>query len=374
MYSALNDIKKIRRGKAFGGWKYINNPYCIEICECDGSLTHYYFSVPVFSDSGRLIERAFHSDKTANCFRFEGSNARVIVNNHITVQNDRGACVLHIDPQITKLTQGKLLGKQTRLLPTYNGVLCDFYCRSDHQIAFELEVAADSVTGWGNGQCLAFRSCEAPLASVSFIGAAKDGEVCSPLSMSVEPLSQNRFHVLISHNDTAADHIVFEFNMHRQKLILDSSVESKDPSFNNAYGSSVFIGNNDWMGNIMLLAKPNGECYSNDLGKKIRFAGLYYSTFHNLKQVPECYSVSKHFCVLGINWNNKPNEEEKQSLTQRGSNYYCYDLTNLFIDPISHVLCIPNGWVQKAALHDQSTTIVATGDSYYLPPILEIKL
>jgi hypothetical protein len=164
---------------------------------------------------------------------------------------------------------------------------------------------------------------------------------------------------------------MFEANLYEDKLIQDTTVESKKPETNNAFGTSAFIGNTQQYGEQWLYSKMNFQMLSDFTNKEILKVIVHLPKHSTSNTVFDAFKVKSMFCSFGSNWSNKIPSSSFISKAIEKDNYFEVDVTRFFSDSNGRFLS-PDGIIFKPRTNNGFSAI-ATGDSYFSPQIFEVN-
>ena len=85
------------------------------------------------------------------------------------------------------------------------------------------------------------------------------------------------------------------------------------------------------------------------------------------------YKVSARFCSFGSNWNNKIPGEIPVSDSSSQNGYQSVDFTSLLVDSRTKTITKSEGLIIKPKIKGAGFSVIATGDSYLAPQIMEIN-
>lgn len=169
------------------------------------------------------------------------------------------------------------------------------------------------------------------------------------------------------------DALSFELNLYEQKVFQDTTVESANPSENNAFGGIALLGTTPWYGEQWLYTRPDlskiPELYSVYVKKVLLHIPCLHSTGAKLSVV----TPTARFCSFGSTWNNKIGQTEQRAVAEKKGKYVTVDLTETFTNPAEQRLLYTEGIVLKPGNTKEGFTALATGDNYGLPQILEVQ-
>ena len=141
---------------------------------------------------------------------------------------------------------------------------------------------------------------------------------------------------------------------------------------NNAFGSVGFIGTTKEFGEQWLYSRPDISKMPELMGKKILRAVLHIPKFNKSDVELMASTVSSRFCSFGSNWNNKRSESISLPDPTINDNYIDVDLMPILTDR-SGWLIHNEGFILKSKKKNSGFSVIATGDNYLAPQILEIN-
>ena len=170
-----------------------------------------------------------------------------------------------------------------------------------------------------------------------------------------------------------AQHILLEANLYENKLFQDTTVESMNPSMNNAFGSVGFMGNSSTYGEQWLYSRLDYSLMPEIMDKRIQKAVLHMPKFNQSKVEFSAYKVATRFCSFGSNWDNKIAGDVPISDSSCNSGYQSLDFTSLLVDQQTKTITKSEGLILKPKIKGAGFSVIATGDSYLAPQIMEIN-
>lgn len=372
MDDVLREIAVLRRGAPFVIDARNSNRYRVVSTEPDGSRTAYYFSTPIYnSRTRRAVDMRFHfRDGVASA---TGSNATVTVADSIRMENAEGVCMLSLSGTTHPLSEHEVLSGRERISLTTNGVAVRSTCRGDTPYRFSLEISKPFLEVRANDRCFVLMSEKfRPFVSVSCIGTADaDGSIVAPAKLTYERCSDRRYILTVTPTSPLGVAVMTEANLYEPKLLQDTTVESRNPKTNNAFGSIGFIGTTKEYGEQWLYARPDGSKMTEMQNKKILRAILHIPRWnHSAVELSAC-GVTERFCSFGSTWNNKIAADVPFATPKITDRYVDLDLTSVLASPRGRWLP-GEGFILRARKKDAGFAVVATGDHYLTPQILEI--
>ena len=374
MKSILQEISLIRNSIPFDIDYQNQNRYRIVANEKDGSKTAYCFSTPIYNETTRkLLDLSFRKDGSA--ITAVGSNADISITNELFMQNKNGFFRLNLKEKPMLTTYQTVLLENDAILPTTNGIVYRAFLNQSNSVSFEIQVSHTLRKIRANDAYFAIMQEKfKPFVTVSCIGVVdKDETVVAPARISYEEMENGNYRLMFRSIGSAGRYILFEVNLYEEKIIHDTTVESKNPKKNNAFGSVAFIGQTDAFGEQWLYARPNFSNIIDLLNRRINHIILHFP-LHGRSKIPiQSYKTAMRFCSFGSNWNKKVPEEIRLPDVNYSDHYAGFDITQLVTDPKTKHIMVSTGFILKPSEKDGGFSVLATGDSYYAPPILEIN-
>ena len=179
------------------------------------------------------------------------------------------------------------------------------------------------------------------------------------------------YELSVSTKDPKAQIVLFEVNLQEEKLIHDTTVESKNPEMNNSFGGAAFLGNTMDFGEQWLCARPDYSKMDDLLEHSIQNAVLYVPTFDQNEALLYLFGLENRFCSFGSNWNNKKPATNMCGISHRIKGYHKIDVTEMMVE-FNSLSIRSEGWILKKASKSGEFSVISTGDSYYAPQILEV--
>ena len=212
-----------------------------------------------------------------------------------------------------------------------------------------------------------------PFVSISCIGTEDEvGNIIAPAKINYQKLSNCQFTITINPCSTLGKSVLIEMNLYEPKLFQDTTVESKNPQTNNAFGSIAFLGTTNDFGEQWLYSRPDFPKIHELRDKKILHATLYLPKINNNPTQLSAHKVSSRFCSFGSTWLNKIAESVLLSDSQITAHYINLDLTTLFSDKYGKLIT-SEGIILRTQKKDSRFSVIATADNYLSPQILEVN-
>ena len=373
MQSILSEITKLRNDDDLVIDRQNSNRYRVVIAEPDGDRTAYYFTSPIYNTKSRKVVSMKFYDKGETVYAV-GSNANITIGENIRMENHEGACILSLPGRPKKNTDHELVCGQDRILPTTNGVCIESDCRNGRSHSFTLELSQPFLNVRANDKYIALM-CEQfrPLVTVSCIGTSDtNGNIISPAKITYQKISDRKYIITVFSCTTMGKSVLFEVNLYEPKLFQDTTVESKNPRINNAFGGVGFIGNTNEFGEQWLYTRPEFSKMKELDGKKIHNAILHLPKLNTGAVELIASKVARRFCSFGSNWENKISEVAMRADSQITDQYINVNLMPILVERFGR-LSKGDGFILKAQRRNSGFSVITTADSYFMPQILEIK-
>lgn len=373
MTTALNMVQHLRQGRSLHIDRNNNNRYRIIAQEPDGSRTAYCFGIPIYTPKGRLINRKFLCNE--HSAYFAGSNAKITIENDILMENSSGRCHISLPKAFITKQETIISCQRLKISPTFNGILCRADCRNEQGFSFKVTTQHNFFKVRQNGKYFALMSEEfKPFITVSCIGTVDEHDrIIAPAEIHLESTSDLEYVLTISSLSTNGSYVWYEINLHENKLFQDTTVESKHPKENNAFGGTAFIGKTEMYGEQWLYTRPDFSKISETFSKQIRRVVLHLPQYTSNGDTLSAIGIASRFCSFGSTWEKKIAPTVAVSESTSLNRYQSIDITRFAVDPQTRSLLRTDGMILRAKGQKSGAAIVATGDSYHTPQILEIN-
>ena len=351
--SIYDSIKSLYHEKKVEICKENINPYRI-LMETDDEIIAYYSSIPLYSFDNHLIIPRWK--QKANSRFFNGINAVITVTEEeINLKNDIGFAKIGI--------KGNAIAE-----PTFNGVVIE--CDGPiEKITLQTDKARDYIE---NGSCFSLLQTEfLPFLNIGGIYGS-DEKKEFPVSLTSRKIGDKTFEIIID-GGIKAFKLLFEISLYTEKIVFDTTVESKNPHKNNVFGNVAFLGFTKEYGEQWLYMRFDCLHFFDLNSYLTEKAKLYLPKIGGDKGALKAYRLNKAWCSYGTNWENKVESFDVKYEVQREEQYEVIEVTEI----IKEILNFqqprdPGLLIKNESKHGYS--IVATADSYYQPQILEIRL
>ena len=374
MQSVLGEISKLRRGSPIIIDYHNRNRYRLVVQENNGTKTAYYFSTPIYSRRTRkMIDVKFQSNGGA--IFLNGSNTNITVSRNVLIENAEGSCYIELSQNCNLISSQKVRCGSMVLIPTTNGVAFKCALKTNEKATFTIEVGQPFLNVRANDRCFALmKERFRPFVVFSCIGTVDtSGNVIAPAKIEYQKLTDRHYRIAIFSTSPLAQSVLFEANLYENKLFQDTTVESMNPSTNNAFGSVGFIGNSSAYGEQWLYTRLDYSRIPEIMDKRIQKAVLHMPKLNQSKVEFSAYKVSARFCSFGSNWDNKIPGETPVSDSSSQNGYQSLDFTSLLIDGRTKTITKSEGLILKPKVKGSGFSVIATGDSYLAPQIMEIN-
>ena len=372
MNTILNEISGLRHGVAWIPDHQNRNRYRVVTVEPDGSRTAYYFAAPIYNNVTRkLVDMRFFTDRAT--IYSTGSNAKITIGETIRMENAEGSCTLWLTNRATASTGHEFLCGKDRLYPTTNGIVIKSACTDGAPCTLSIEISKPFTEVRTNGKYFALMSEKfRPFVTISCIGTTDAAQnIISPARLTHQKLTDRKYILRIIPCSPLGQTVMVEANLYEPKLFQDTTVESKNSKANNAFGGIGFIGTTREYGEQWLYARPDFSKMPELSGKKILRAILHLPRLSRTTTELTATGVAARFFSFGSAWHNKIAEASPVSTPQIANRYLDLDLTSVLSDAHGR-LFKGEGFILKPKKRDDGFSVIATGDNYFTPQILEI--
>ncbi|MCI8611817.1 MAG: hypothetical protein HFE66_07870 [Clostridiales bacterium] len=367
--SVLDAVRELRGETDLAISKANANRYRIVIHEQDGAQTAYYFSAPIY----HLAERTLASLRFTDSGTLQGTNGMISVfGNTMTLTKKQDKIYCDLGTGSLQRAGAIMIGEGIEIHPTLNGAAVKLCCDGE---GTTIRIRTERPFWHIRANSKYFALMEEPfqpLLVLSGIGAFGDtGELYGGVKMSFQKVHDQEFTVWICSTSEDKRTLWFEINLYEPKLFLDTTVESRHPSENNAYGSTAFLGTTYFHGNQWLYTRPDYAILADVQSRELDRVQLYLPRYAGKETTLSGVTLSRRFCSFGSTWENKVDTERAFGEGRAEGRYHMLDLTNILVDPENHMLRQPDGWVLRAK--NGGYTAVSTGDSSFFPQILAVR-
>ena len=373
MNSILGEISALRKGAPLVIDYKNSNRYRLVAIEPNGSQTAYFFSSPIYNNRTRkAVDMKFHSkDGVAYA---TGSNANITVGSNIRMENSEGSCFISLSEHISLIEESEIVCTNKRLYPTTNGIAIRSLCNEGKECTFFVEISKPFLEVRANDKCFALMSERfRPFVTFSCIGTSDaNGSIISPAKLSYQKITDRKYTISVVPCSSLGKSVLIEANLYEQKLFQDTTVESKNANVNNAFGSIGFIGNTKEFGEQWLYSRPDFQKMLELNDKKILRAVLHLPKLNTSAVELTASKISARFCSFGSTWDNKIAEADAFNKSQITDHHINLNLMPVLTDKQGR-LQRGEGFILKAKRKNSGFSVVATGDSYFTPQILEVN-
>ena len=331
-----------------------------------------FYTVPIMSQTSLVKKRFVKADRS---FVFRGSNANVtVLSSGILLQNTEGEFSLSwAQGQNFVLSEDArfLYSEDLTVYPTANGVCVT----QDYQDALYFTLKCRSKRKGNirmNSKCFAYMKekfrpymifnamCAIDKEKTKFVGAE--------LGMKQE--SDTKFRFRMRATDPLAVKLMWEINMYEPKPIQDTTVESRRPKENNAYGDVSFLGHTKDHGTQYLYTKFDFSRIGLASNKAIDRVLLHIPYYGPSCGGVRVFAPAGRFCSFGSNWSNKKSVNHVTVNSGQSNNCLVLDLSQYLID--QHGKIKENTGIVICPEKDSENTVFATADNYFTPQMIEI--
>ncbi len=374
MQSVLGEVARLRNGYPINIDYHNSNRYCLVVQEDNGSRTAYYFSTPIYNlRTRKLVDVGFQSN--GGVVYSTGSNANITISENVHMENAEASCAINLPQKPMLVSSQEVCCGSTLLIPTTNGIAMKCNVKDNAKVSFVIEVGEPFLNIRANDKCFALmKENFRPFVVFSCIGSLdSSGNVIAPAKMEYQKLTDKKYMITVSATSPLAHYVMLEGNLYENKLFQDTTVESMNPSTNNAFGSVGFIGNTSLYGEQWLYSRLDYSRISEIMDKRIQKAVLHIPKMNQSRVEFSAFKVLARFCSFGSNWNNKIAGGAPISDSLSNSGYQSLDFTSLLVDQRTRTITRTQGFILKSKVKGSGFSVITTGDSYLAPQIMEIN-
>lgn len=373
MNSILGEISTLRKGSPLVIDYKNSNCYRLVAIEQNETKTAYYFSSPIYNSRTRkAVDMKFHSK--GGVAYTSGSNANITIGSSVRMENSEGSCVISLSEQISRISETEIMYTNKRLYPTVNGIALRSFCNDGIGCTFSVEISKPFLEVRANDKYFALMSERfRPFVSFSCIGTSDaNGNIIAPAKISYQKITDRKYTVSVIPCSSLGKSVLIEANLYEPKLFQDTTVESKNAKVNNAFGSIGFIGSTKEFGEQWLYSRPDFTKMSELNDKKILRAVLHLPKLNTGAVELTASKVAARFCSFGSTWDNRIAEASAFNESQITDRYIDLNLMPMLADKQGR-LQRGEGFILKAKKKISGFSVVATGDNYFFPQILEVN-
>ena len=373
MDSILYEISRLRKGAPLIIDYKNSNKYRVVAIEDNGTKTAYYFTTPIYNNRTRkAVDMKFHTN--GGTIYSTGSGTNITLSNIIRMENAEGSCVASLTDRPRLISDREAICGNNRISPTTNGVAITSSCLDGRSFSFSIEISKPYLEIRANDKYFALMSGKfRPVVVVSCLGTSDStGNIISPAKIAYQKITDRKYMITISPCSTLGKSVAFELNLYEEKLFQDTTVESKNPKTNNAFGSVGFIGITKEFGEQWLYTRPDFSKMNELNDKKILRAILHLPRLNRSAVELTASKVSSRFCSFGSTWDNKIAEDSPITDSQITDHYIDLNMMPILTNKYGR-LTPGEGFILKAKKKDSGFAVISTGDNYFAPQVLEIN-
>lgn len=374
MQTVLNEIAKLRLGAPIVIDYHNSNRYRLVVREDDGTKTAYYFSCPIYNQKTRkLVDMKFRQN--GDTIYAVGSNADISLSQNLLMENAEGAVSLELFQKPMLVSPREARFDSCIVSPTTNGVVIKCDVKNVPVYTFSIETRQPHLNVMANDRYFALMKEKfRPFVVLSCLGSLdSDGNIIAPARIEYQKLTDNKYQIALFATTPLAKYVLFEANLYENKLFQDTTVESMNPSTNNAFGGVGFIGNTSLYGEQWLYSRLDYSRLPEIMDKQIQKAVLHMPKFDKRNTELSAQKVSARFCSFGSNWDNKISGGMALSDSLLNNAYQSLDLTDSITEQRTKTMISSEGIILKLKNKGSGFSVIATGDSCFAPQILEVN-
>ena len=374
MQSVMNEVAKLRMGAPIVIDYHNSNRYRLVVQESNGTKTAYCFSTPIYNRNTRkLVDMRFRQKEEV--IYATGSSANITMRQGVHMENAEGSVSIELPQNPIQVSDREVRSGSLVITPTTNGIAVKCDVKNNLTNSFTIETGQPHLKIRANDRCFALMKEKfRPLAVLSCIGSLDlSGNTIAPAKVGYQNITDKKYEVTVSATSPLAHTVYFEINLYENKLFQDTTVESANPTTNNAFGGVGFIGNSSAYGEQWLYTRPDYSRISEIMDKRVHKVVLHMPKLNCSNVEMSAYKVVARFCSFGSNWDNKISGGSSVSDSKTVGGYQSLDITSLLVDPRTRTLSSSEGLILKSKIKDSGFSVISTGDSYFAPQILEIN-
>lgn len=372
MNCALREIMMLRNGKIPAEILSEQNPYAISVRELDGSITRYFFSIPIRQHRGCLIRQFWK--KLNKKWVYKSIAGEILVHGKILQMTRSGKKCIFVFPD-EELSGGgeKIIRNYSDLLPTPNGIAIKTRLGQGREYHLILENDSNEFTICKSDKCVSLLTREKlpfiTLSGVCFTDSAKT--VMGAVQITVKKREENKYQLTIKPKTPVGNSMYIDITFYQPSLFRDTTVESRHPKQNNLYASAAYLGTTVPYGEQWLYSELDPALISPYRNTPINSA-IWHIPCHGSPHTDiHLFPVSEPIKIEEISWNSRPKLSENMICSEIHPNYVSFHLTKELTDPTTHLLQKGFKAILKTPPGKKLVT-VSTADSNYAPQILEI--
>lgn len=371
MHSILSEIIKLRKGETPVIDYSNSNRHCLIALENNGTRTAYCFSVPIYNRKTRKIVDARFHKTSGGAFKANGSNAEITAEKAVYINNKDGSCKIELPGEAMFESGENVRYGIADVSPTLNGILIRATLAANQPYEITLSPSRPFMGVRANDRCFSLMKEEfKPFATASCMGAVDGaGRIIASCALNYQKNNDREYALTFTHSSPFGAALLFEINLHENKLFQDTTVESLHPEINNAFGGTAFIGNTVAYGEQWLYSRPDFSKIPELYDKQIQKAVLHIPS-HGGSGTLSALELRARFCSFGSNWENRVQETKGLTDAFSSNGYQSLDVTNLITDG-ARFIKPSEGFILKPKAKACGFSAVSTGDSYFAPQILE---
>lgn len=373
MKSVLDEIRKLRKNNPLNIDKSNKNRHRIVVWEPRGEKTAYCFSPPVYDLLGNLVDLKFTEQKDG--IFFKGSSAEVVANDILTLKNKFGRCHLTFACPFQYKSEGYMVCGSDVVFPTLNGIAYKAKIKNQEPFSFFLECEDPFLEVRENDKCFALmREQFKPFVTVSCIGVLdQNGSVIAPVKISSEKKGGQLYLLQLEPQCAEGEWLFFEINLYEPKLLQDTTVESRHPRMNNAFGGVAFVGTTESYGEQWLYIRPEFSTIVDLMNKRVQKVVLHFPKLGANCISISAFNIAARFCSFGSRWRNKVAQTSEAGKPTWAHRHLRLDITRFVVDPIGKQIKTTPGILLKPKTKGDTFSVFSTGDHYFAPVIMEIR-
>ena len=373
IFANSNRLSRIIGRNASDGTHLYDNRFKFCFDNDPGSI--YYSSAPIKRTNGVMVEPFFEKRKDAYV-HLGTDSVTTIYSDYIEIKNERCAIGISFwqENKYRVSSSGCLVSDEVVIYPSLNGITVkqnyDFNDKKRNAIVIQ---------HFGNICCEKYNTKyfalmetrSKPFWTFSVMYSQSRSEDAF-YGANIIPIKTgaNKYTINLLCIEREEAIVTYEINLYEEKIIQDTTVESKRRDENNVYGSTAIIGKSQSQGTQILYSRIDFNKIDPEDKRDINCIELYLPIYMATDNDFEIYAPTRRFCTFGSTWKNKIPMKTTNVKGVMRNDWLILDLTEILVDSNGGIR-ENNGFVLKYS--PDKYAIVGTGDGYNKTQILKIQ-
>lgn len=365
MTSVLKEILTLRNGYPPLILRTEENPYIVTAEEQNNSKTAYCFSIPVRTDSGKIIQQKWRKSRNGWSYKSIGGNI-FIEEDKMRMKNKTGECLFVFPDRCESYNNDKVVRNYSDILPTPNGTCIRTRLGQGREYHLILDSFSEGIKITKNDKYISLiAKSGAPFVVMSGVCTTdSENKVRGAVDLYATKNSDKKIDIRIKPKTPVGTIMYIDIAFYQTTLFQDTTIESLHPKQNNIYGSSANIGLSVPYGEQLLYSKLMPGLIREPLNREILTA-IWHIPCHGQPGTDiALVNIEKPFFPEQLKWENKPSFQKNLAKTTLKGNYLNINVTNLIQADFQGVL---------KAHSTRGFSSISTANCNYAPQVLEIN-